>query len=131
MDRIELMSMYVRIVETGSLSAVAKELKTTQPTVSKRLEHLERHLKVRLLARNTHGVCTTEAGIDIAHTGLCIKDEQGVVHFMDASSARRSMKVTLEPEISKCLNWSPRLTGVMIARPLEVRTDLPLPAPHQ
>jgi DNA-binding transcriptional LysR family regulator len=62
MDRIELMSMYVRIVETGSLSAVAKELKTTQPTVSKRLEHLEKHLKVRLLARNTHGVRPTEAG---------------------------------------------------------------------
>ncbi len=62
MDRIALMSMYVRIVETGSLSAVAKELRTTQPTVSKRLEHLEKHLKVRLLARNTHGVRPTEAG---------------------------------------------------------------------
>lgn len=66
------------------------------------------------------GVCTTEEGIDIAHTGLCIKDPQGVVHFMDASSSRRNMKVTLESEISKCLNWSPKLTGVMIARPLEV-----------
>jgi hypothetical protein len=67
------------------------------------------------------GVCTTEEGIDIAHTGLCIKDEQGVVHFMDASSSRRSMKVTLEPEIGTCLNWSSKLTGVMFARPLEVR----------
>ena len=67
------------------------------------------------------GVATAEQGIDIAHTGLCIKDEQGIVHFMDASSARRSMKVTLEPDISKCLNWSSKLTGVMFARPLEVR----------
>ena len=73
------------------------------------------------------GVATTETGIDIAHTGLCIKDEQGVVHFMDASSARRSMKVTLEPEISTCLNWSPRLTGVMFARPLEVSVALGAP----
>lgn len=69
------------------------------------------------------GVCTTEEGIDIAHTGLCIKDEEGVVHFMDASSSRRNMKVTLEPEISKCLNWSRKLTGVMIARPLEVKSS--------
>lgn len=67
------------------------------------------------------GVCTTEEGIDIAHTGLCIKDEQGIVHFMDASSSRRNMKVTLEPEISTCLNWSSKLTGVMIARPLELK----------
>lgn len=66
------------------------------------------------------GVATTEEGIDIAHTGLCIKDEQGIVHFMDASSSRRNMKVTLESDISKCLNWSPKLTGVIFARPLEV-----------
>jgi hypothetical protein len=66
------------------------------------------------------GVTTTAEGIDIAHTGLCIKDEHGTVHFMDASSARSTMRVTLEAEISKCLNWSPKLTGVMIARPLEL-----------
>jgi hypothetical protein len=66
------------------------------------------------------GVTTTAEGIDIAHTGLCIKDEHGTVHFMDASSARSQMKVTLEAEISRCLNWSSKLTGVMIARPLEL-----------
>lgn len=62
MDRLDLMSTFVRIVETGSLSAVARELHTTQPTVSKRLEALERHLGVRLLLRNTHGLRCTEAG---------------------------------------------------------------------
>ncbi len=67
------------------------------------------------------GVTTTADGIDIAHTGICVKDEQGLVHFMDASSARSRMRVTVEPQISKCLNWSSKLTGVMIARPLEVR----------
>ncbi len=67
------------------------------------------------------GVATSEKGIDIAHTGLCIKDEQGIVHFMNASSSRRTMKVILdEPPISQCLNWSSKLTGVMFARPLEV-----------
>jgi len=66
------------------------------------------------------GVATAEHGIDIAHTGLCIKDDKGVVHFMDASSAPRAMKVTFERDISKCLNWSDELTGVMFARPLEV-----------
>jgi hypothetical protein len=66
------------------------------------------------------GVTTTTTGIDIAHTGLCIKDEQGIVHFMDASSSKKNMKVTLETDIAKCLNWSPKLTGAMFARPLEV-----------
>ena len=67
------------------------------------------------------GVTTTQDGIDIAHTGLCIRDENGVVHFMDASSARSRMQVTVEPEISKCFTWSPKLTGIMVARPLAVR----------
>lgn len=67
------------------------------------------------------GVTTTQEGIDIAHTGLCLKDESGIVHFMDASSSRLRMRVTVEPEISKCLNWSSKLTGVMFARPLELR----------
>ena len=34
------------------------------------------------------GVCTTEPGIDIAHTGLVIADKSGMLHFMDASSAQ-------------------------------------------
>ena len=67
------------------------------------------------------GVSTMEEGIDIAHTGLVIIDEEGVPHFMDASSARSRMQVTVEPEISKCLNWSHKLTGIMVARPQEVR----------
>jgi hypothetical protein len=66
------------------------------------------------------GICTSEQGIDIAHTGLIIKDQEGIAHFMDASSSRRNMRVTLETDVSKCLNWSRRLTGVMFARPLEV-----------
>lgn len=67
------------------------------------------------------GVATTEEGIDIAHTGLCIKDKEGIVHFMDASSSRRNMKVTFETDIATCLNWSSKLTGVMLARPIEVK----------
>lgn len=66
------------------------------------------------------GVCTTEAGIDIAHTGLIYADEQGVRHFMDASSGKSKMKVTLENgPISGSLNWSRKITGAMFARPLE------------
>ena len=66
------------------------------------------------------GVATREPGIDIAHTGLCIKDEQGMVHFMDASSMKKFHKVTFEVQLNKALHWSEKLTGAMFARPLEV-----------
>ena len=62
MDRFQLMRLFVRIVETGSFSAVARELDTTQPTVSKQLTALERQLGTRLLNRTTRGLSPTEAG---------------------------------------------------------------------
>lgn len=61
-DRIELMETFVRIVETGSLSAAAEQLKTSQPTVSRRLQTLERTLGLRLLQRSTHVMKLTEDG---------------------------------------------------------------------
>jgi DNA-binding transcriptional LysR family regulator len=61
-DRIELLETFVRIVEAGSFSAAAAQLATTQPTVSRRLQALERSLGVRLLRRSTHGIGLTEDG---------------------------------------------------------------------
>jgi hypothetical protein len=67
------------------------------------------------------GVCTDSPGIDIAHTGLVFRDENGIAHFMDASSKKNVMKVTIEPgPISETFTWSKRLTGAVFARPLEV-----------
>jgi hypothetical protein len=66
------------------------------------------------------GVCSNAAGIDITHTGLIYCDQQGVRHFMDASSKKSAMQVQIENgPISKTLNWSKNLTGAMFARPLE------------
>lgn len=62
MDRIELMRTFVRIVETGSLSAAARQLNTSQPTISRRLQILERLLGLRLLQRSTHAMKLTEEG---------------------------------------------------------------------
>jgi DNA-binding transcriptional LysR family regulator len=62
MDRLTAMEVFVRIVETGSFSAVARDLGMTQPTVSKQLTALERDLKTRLLNRTTRQLSLTEAG---------------------------------------------------------------------
>jgi DNA-binding transcriptional LysR family regulator len=62
MDRLQVMHMFVRVVETGSFSKAAREFSTTQPTVSKQIAATEERLKVRLLNRNTRGVSLTESG---------------------------------------------------------------------
>ncbi|MDB6001201.1 MAG: LysR family transcriptional regulator, partial [Rhizobacter sp.] len=61
-DRLQLMETFVRIVEAGSLSAAAAQLQTAQPTISRRLQALERSLGVRLLQRTTHAMRLTVDG---------------------------------------------------------------------
>ncbi|MEW6642722.1 MAG: LysR family transcriptional regulator [Pseudomonadota bacterium] len=62
MDLLSAMRIFIRVVERGSLSAAARDLHLGQPTVSERIDRLEQQLGVRLLARTTRSVTTTEAG---------------------------------------------------------------------
>lgn len=62
LDRIELMRTFVRIVESGSLSAAAAQMATTQPTVSRRLQTLEQLLGAKLILRTTHAMKLTDDG---------------------------------------------------------------------
>ncbi|WP_246519934.1 LysR family transcriptional regulator [Ancylobacter lacus] len=56
------MAAFVRVVETGSFSAAARQLNVGQPAVSKTIAQLEGRLQVSLLIRSTHGLTPTEAG---------------------------------------------------------------------
>jgi DNA-binding transcriptional LysR family regulator len=62
MDRYQAMTIFVRVVETGSFSAAARQLSIGQPAVSKTIAQLENRLQVSLLIRSTHGLAATEAG---------------------------------------------------------------------
>lgn len=62
MDRLSVMTLFARVVETGSFSRAAKECGIGQPTASKQVAALEKRLGVRLLERSTRRLRTTEAG---------------------------------------------------------------------
>ncbi|MGO4261345.1 LysR substrate-binding domain-containing protein [Lysobacter sp. TAB13] len=62
MDTLRGMQTFVRAVELGSLSAVAREQGSTQPTISKTVAALEQELGVRLLQRSTTHLAPTEQG---------------------------------------------------------------------
>src|ERR1700761_5096682 len=63
MDRLQAMAAFVRVVETGSFSAAARQLNVGQPAVSKTIAQLEDRLRVRLLVRSTHALTPTDAGV--------------------------------------------------------------------
>src|SRR5712671_2521311 len=64
MDRLAAIGIFVRVVESGSFSAVARELGVGQPTVSKQIASLEAHLGAQLLMRTSRKVALTDAGRD-------------------------------------------------------------------
>ena len=62
MDRLAAMEAFVRVIDAGSFSSAAKQLRVGQSAVSKAIAQLEDRLGVRLLLRSTHGLTLTEAG---------------------------------------------------------------------
>src|SRR5882757_7053237 len=61
-DDLALLRAFVGIVECGSISAGARRLKVSQPTLSRQLRALEDHCGVALLRRDTHAMCVTPTG---------------------------------------------------------------------
>lgn len=64
MDLLSALEIFVRVAETGSFSAVARERGVTQPAISRQIASLEEHLGARLVQRTTRSVGLTEDGRD-------------------------------------------------------------------
>jgi len=62
MDRLDAMSVFLAVVEAGSLSGAARRLKTPLATVSRKVSELEAHLRTKLFTRSTRTLVLTEAG---------------------------------------------------------------------
>lgn len=75
MDRLFSMSVFRRVAESGSFSAVARETNLTQPTISKHVAALEEQLGSKLLIRSSRQLNLTEQGKEYY---------QRCVHILDA-----------------------------------------------
>jgi DNA-binding transcriptional LysR family regulator len=62
MDRLEQMSTFVRVVEAGSLTRAAQQLRLSSAAVSRQLSSLEAELSTSLILRTTRQMNVTEAG---------------------------------------------------------------------
>ena len=62
MDLFGVLGVLVRVVETGSFSAVARERDLTQAAVARQISQLEEHFGVRLFHRTTRKLSLTDDG---------------------------------------------------------------------
>jgi len=62
MDRLDAMSTFLAVVEAGSLSAAARQLKMPQTTISRNISELEPYLRTKLFNRSSRQLVLTDAG---------------------------------------------------------------------
>jgi DNA-binding transcriptional LysR family regulator len=65
MDLISGLQTFIRVVETGSFSAVAREGNSSQSAVTRQVAQLEEHFGVRLFHRTTRKISLTDDGQDL------------------------------------------------------------------
>lgn len=127
MDRLTAMQMFVRVVETGSFSAVAKEMNSTQPTISKNIAELESWLGAKLLNRSTRSLRLTETGADYYERCVAIlgdvEDAEQMVGNLQ-TQPRGTVRVSTVVAFGR-LHLVPRLDGFFKRYP-EIRVDVRL-----
>jgi LysR family transcriptional regulator for bpeEF and oprC len=75
LDQLEALQLFVRVVETGSLTKAARAIGVGQPTVSKQISLLEERLGARLLNRTSRGLSVTSAGQDYYESAVRLLDD--------------------------------------------------------
>ncbi|MFT3699933.1 MAG: LysR family transcriptional regulator [Kofleriaceae bacterium] len=124
MDLFAKMATYVRVVEAGTLSAAAKQLRVSGAAVSRQIATLEELVGTALIARTTRKMTVTPAGQ--AYYERCVKilrdvdDAQAIGTPMDGGLLRISAPVTFGLE-----SVMPKLRAFARAHP-EIRLDLRL-----
>lgn len=88
-EDLSLLRAYVRIVESGSISAAARTLKVPQPTLSRYLRALEESCGTALLQRDTHRMSITDAGQRV------LEDARGILSLADEAAQRLQENQTI------------------------------------
>ena len=88
MGQLEDMYIFLRVVETGSITRAAEKMNIAKSAVSKRLSLLEQKLGIKLINRTTRKSSITEAGQRYYQRSKLIVDEVDELNSQTASSKR-------------------------------------------
>src|ERR1700691_375314 len=119
MDKFDAMQIFVRVVEKGSFSAVAKERGIGQPAVSKQISALEDELGIELLHRTSRSIALTEPGRDFYESALHILDdfENATSRIGRGQTAPKGLiRVTVPPTFAR-LHMASKLPAFFAAYP--------------
>jgi len=116
MDLIAALRAFVRVTETGSFSAVARETHASQSAVTRLVAQLEQHFDVRLFHRTTRRLSLTDDGqVLMAHARHVIESADEMETVLGRQSGAPRGLVRLGTSIAGGLFLATRLP-VLLAR---------------
>jgi len=125
MDRFQAMRQFVTVVDCGSFSAAARQLRIGQPALSKSVALLEDRLGVRLIIRSTRSHSLTEAGQRFYAGARLALDEADAAEAAardEAASLSGTLRIAAPPAYASQV-IIPLLPGFQARHP-DIRLDL-------
>lgn len=119
LTKIEEMICFAAIVETGSITAAAKQLNRSKAHISRKLNDLEKRYKIKLFHRSTRSLRLTDAGYKLQHKATNLLSDhrmlqQSAQHIQSDISGDFSISVNdsfaiflLKPILPKLFNLFP------------------------
>jgi DNA-binding transcriptional LysR family regulator len=118
MDLIGALRCFIRVVETGSFSAVSRESQISQSAVTRQIAQLEQHFGARLFHRTTRRLSLTDDGQGLLSHARQLVD---AVDDMEAALGRQSSSPTglvrLGTSVAGGLFLAPRLPELLARHP--------------
>jgi DNA-binding transcriptional LysR family regulator len=113
-DMLQALATFSRIIETGSFSAAAREIRSSHSAVARAIDHLEAHFGLRLFHRTTRHLSLTPDGQDLlghARRLLEAAEEMEGALGSHRSSPTGTVRVGLSAGVSMIL--VPRIGGLL------------------
>jgi DNA-binding transcriptional LysR family regulator len=123
----ELYHSFLGVLQEGSLSAAARALGLTQPTVGRHVAALERGLRLSLFTRSPHGLTPTDAALALQpHAQAMASTAAALKRTADSQGAgvRGTVRVTASDVIG--VEVLPSIVAALTNRYPELRVELVL-----
>lgn len=85
-----LVQAFLAVAEEGSLSAAARALGASQPTLGRQIRSLEQQLQAQLFTRQARGLVLTETGAALMNSARTMRD---AMHEISLVAAGRSVQI--------------------------------------
>jgi len=125
MDRLDELTIFVAIVEAGSLVSAARRLRRSPPAVTRALSSLEDRIGLRLVDRTTRRLAPTEAGNGLAERARALlADYEEMLAGTSQAPIRGVLRITAPVQFGR-RHVAPIVSAFLNAYP-DIRVELSL-----